>query len=168
MWMPLRASKMNGFILGFHRLVWCPKWTPGFQQFLYANTNHNFPLVKSPSVISDEPSRGTRDCFQPVNVATYARPAQRWRRDPRPFHSPLTRTPNGSLPHQRVGTVAVAVGEAAFYFPNWESAYRAASALPGERWHPAGEFRPHAPATHAAGPGAAAFCGEQPPSLMEP
>src|SRR5436190_23517226 len=28
MWMPLRASKMNGFIFGFHRLVWCPKWTP--------------------------------------------------------------------------------------------------------------------------------------------
>src|SRR5580765_7522123 len=28
MWMPFRASKMNGFILGFHRLVWCPKWTP--------------------------------------------------------------------------------------------------------------------------------------------
>jgi len=25
MWMPLRASKINGFILGFHRLVWCPK-----------------------------------------------------------------------------------------------------------------------------------------------
>src|SRR6185312_11506259 len=26
--MPLRASKMNGFIFGFQRLVWCPKWTP--------------------------------------------------------------------------------------------------------------------------------------------
>src|ERR1017187_3954751 len=26
--MPLRASKMNGFILGFQRFVWCPKWTP--------------------------------------------------------------------------------------------------------------------------------------------
>src|SRR3990172_5505614 len=26
--MPLRASKMKGFIFGFHRLVWCPKWTP--------------------------------------------------------------------------------------------------------------------------------------------
>src|SRR5439155_16231871 len=26
--MPLRASKMNFFILGFQRLVWCPKWTP--------------------------------------------------------------------------------------------------------------------------------------------
>src|SRR5689334_12933051 len=26
--MPLRASKMKGFILGFQRFVWCPKWTP--------------------------------------------------------------------------------------------------------------------------------------------
>src|SRR5919108_5090670 len=26
--MPLRASKMNFFIFGFQRLVWCPKWTP--------------------------------------------------------------------------------------------------------------------------------------------
>src|SRR6266496_3416134 len=26
--MPLRAPKMNGFIFGFQRLVWCPKWTP--------------------------------------------------------------------------------------------------------------------------------------------
>jgi len=28
MWMPLRAVKMYGFIFGFQRLVWCPKWTP--------------------------------------------------------------------------------------------------------------------------------------------
>src|SRR5687768_14357239 len=26
--MAFRFSKMNGFILGFHRLVWWPKWTP--------------------------------------------------------------------------------------------------------------------------------------------
>src|SRR5437588_7144693 len=26
--MPLRAVKMYGRILGFQRLVWCPKWTP--------------------------------------------------------------------------------------------------------------------------------------------
>ena len=26
--MPLRSVKMNRFILGFHRRVWCPKWTP--------------------------------------------------------------------------------------------------------------------------------------------
>ena len=26
--MPLRSVKMKRFILGFQRLVWCPKWTP--------------------------------------------------------------------------------------------------------------------------------------------
>src|SRR5687768_11444243 len=26
--MPLRSPKMNRFIFGFHRRVWCPKWTP--------------------------------------------------------------------------------------------------------------------------------------------
>jgi hypothetical protein len=26
--MPFRSPKMNGFIFGFQRLVWCPKWTP--------------------------------------------------------------------------------------------------------------------------------------------
>src|SRR5947209_2347575 len=25
---PLRSPKMYSFILGFQRLVWCPKWTP--------------------------------------------------------------------------------------------------------------------------------------------
>jgi hypothetical protein len=28
MWIPLRSAKMNGFILGFQRRVWWPKWTP--------------------------------------------------------------------------------------------------------------------------------------------
>ena len=28
MWMPLRSAKMYGFIFGFQRRVWCPKWTP--------------------------------------------------------------------------------------------------------------------------------------------
>jgi len=32
-----------------------------FQQFFYANANHNFPLVKSPPRSACEPSRGTRD-----------------------------------------------------------------------------------------------------------
>ena len=28
MWIPLRSAKMKGFILGFQRRVWWPKWTP--------------------------------------------------------------------------------------------------------------------------------------------
>jgi len=26
--MPFRLPKMNFFIFGFQRFVWCPKWTP--------------------------------------------------------------------------------------------------------------------------------------------
>src|SRR3954453_9879850 len=26
--MPFLSPKMNGFIFGFQRFVWCPKWTP--------------------------------------------------------------------------------------------------------------------------------------------
>src|SRR5579862_909425 len=32
MWIPLRSAKMNRRILGFHRRVWCPKWTPAFRR----------------------------------------------------------------------------------------------------------------------------------------
>ena len=28
MWIPFRSVKMKPLILGFHRRVWCPKWTP--------------------------------------------------------------------------------------------------------------------------------------------
>ena len=28
MWIPLRSAKMYGFIFGFQRRVWWPKWTP--------------------------------------------------------------------------------------------------------------------------------------------
>src|SRR5262249_12485568 len=45
--MPLRASKMNGFILGFQRLVWCPKWTPASNSSLMPMLSTVFPLVRS-------------------------------------------------------------------------------------------------------------------------
>src|SRR2546426_11519435 len=40
--MPLRASKMNFFIFGFQRLVWCPKWTP-------ASSNSLTPMLNTSS-----------------------------------------------------------------------------------------------------------------------
>jgi hypothetical protein len=43
----LRASKMNGFILGFQRFVWCPKWTPDSNNSFTPMLNI-FPLVKNP------------------------------------------------------------------------------------------------------------------------
>jgi hypothetical protein len=45
--MPLRASKMNGFILGFQRFVWCPKWTPESNNSLMPMLNTIFPLVET-------------------------------------------------------------------------------------------------------------------------
>src|SRR5574341_1454916 len=34
--MPLRSPKMNCFIFGFQRRVWCPKWTPASSRSLIA------------------------------------------------------------------------------------------------------------------------------------
>src|SRR5688572_13238551 len=54
MWMPLRASKMKGFILGFHRRVWCPKWTPASNNSLtpivvmFSNSNELTPNLGEP------------------------------------------------------------------------------------------------------------------------
>src|SRR5690349_7548451 len=41
--MPLRAPKMYGFIFGFHRLVWCPKWTPASSRFFIVTSVIRFP-----------------------------------------------------------------------------------------------------------------------------
>src|SRR6476646_9082007 len=34
--MPFRSPKMNGFIFGFQRFVWCPKWTPASRRSFIA------------------------------------------------------------------------------------------------------------------------------------
>jgi hypothetical protein len=39
---------MNGFILGFQRFVWCPKWTPESNNSLMPMLNTMFPLVETP------------------------------------------------------------------------------------------------------------------------
>src|SRR5208282_1522276 len=61
--MPLRASKMNGFILGFHRRVWCPKWTPESNNSLMPILITIFLLLEA-ARFSSPPSRGTRDLFR--------------------------------------------------------------------------------------------------------
>src|ERR1035438_3916610 len=53
--MPLRASKMNGFILGFQRFVWCPKWTPESNNSLMPMLNTIFPLVETPEFFQGIP-----------------------------------------------------------------------------------------------------------------
>src|SRR5262245_26716429 len=59
--MPLRAPKMYGFIFGFQRLVWCPKWTPASSRFFIV-TSVIVPLAKR------------------IPVAETRGPKQRWRR----------------------------------------------------------------------------------------
>src|SRR2546422_827670 len=56
MWMPLRASKMNGFIFGFHRLVWCPKWTPESNNSFTPMLITSFPLVRSSRLRANHPA----------------------------------------------------------------------------------------------------------------
>ena len=40
MWIPLRSAKMKGFILGFQRRVWCPKWTPASSSWRIDDGGH--------------------------------------------------------------------------------------------------------------------------------
>ena len=41
--MPLRSMKMNGFICGFQRRVWCPKWTPASSRSFIVMFGHGVP-----------------------------------------------------------------------------------------------------------------------------
>src|SRR5438093_9992720 len=45
--MPLRAPKMYGFIFGFHRLVWWPKWTPASSRFFMVTSVMRAPCRPS-------------------------------------------------------------------------------------------------------------------------
>jgi hypothetical protein len=54
---------MNGFILGFQRFVWCPKWTPESNNSFTPMLITIFPLVEPrETVCFRAASRGTRDC----------------------------------------------------------------------------------------------------------
>src|SRR5450759_1123446 len=41
--MPLRSVKMYGFIFGFQRRVWCPKWTPASRSAFIETTDMTRP-----------------------------------------------------------------------------------------------------------------------------
>src|SRR5450756_2195976 len=43
--MPLRSEKMYGFIFGFQRRVWCPKWTPASCRAFIVTTAMTLPPV---------------------------------------------------------------------------------------------------------------------------
>src|SRR6476469_8252570 len=43
--MPLRLPKMYGFIFGFQRRVWCPKWTPASSSSFIVTSTKEFSLL---------------------------------------------------------------------------------------------------------------------------
>src|ERR1051325_1152041 len=49
--MPIRSPKMYGFIFGFQRFVWCPKWTPASSRSFNA-----IPFKVPPSLLLTEPT----------------------------------------------------------------------------------------------------------------
>src|ERR1700735_1782930 len=64
--MPLRSWKMYGFILGFHRRVWWPKWTPASSRARMETTD-----MENLSAISGPPSLAVpfRDTSMPAVLA---------------------------------------------------------------------------------------------------
>src|SRR5262252_3120634 len=46
--MPFRSPKMNSFIFGFQRFVWCPKWTPASSRSFNAIPFKVPPLLTAP------------------------------------------------------------------------------------------------------------------------
>src|SRR6185437_14124200 len=65
--MPLRSPNKNFFILGFQRLVWCPKWTPASNNSLIATT----PMPSPPFKLAEHP------CIGRGNRFPYSQAAQR-------------------------------------------------------------------------------------------
>jgi hypothetical protein len=43
--MPFRSPKMNSFIFGFQRFVWCPKWTPASSSSFIVTAGVTFTFV---------------------------------------------------------------------------------------------------------------------------
>src|SRR5438045_1404265 len=62
--MPFRSPKMNGFIFGFHRFVWWPKWTPASSRSFVAIPD-KFP----PSVLALAELEALARACQPVLLA---------------------------------------------------------------------------------------------------
>ena len=58
---PVARVEDEGLHLGIPTLRLMSEMDARFQQFLYADTDHIFPFVRSPAGCGDGPSRGTRD-----------------------------------------------------------------------------------------------------------
>src|SRR4030095_6845971 len=91
--MPLRAPKMYGFILGFQRLVWCPKWTPASSScFMEISLIILFSLVlSSPFLFSvthpiGHRVRDQKGCEISIQAGGFLRPIHNRQRQVRTFN----------------------------------------------------------------------------------
>src|SRR5690349_13303908 len=104
--MPLRSVMMKRFILGFHRRVWCPKWTPLSRSWRMVTTAICFFLSVSASAPAGQ-AHARRRVFSSVQAARwYVGPALTLVRGPtlllgaRGTESPR---PRGSAPARKEG-----------------------------------------------------------------
>src|SRR5262245_4005171 len=58
--MPFRSMKMKRFICGFHRRVWCPKWTPASSRsfIVISATKASCGVLPPPRRLESRPPRG--------------------------------------------------------------------------------------------------------------
>src|SRR5271154_1742507 len=54
--MPLRSWKMYGFILGFHRRVWWPKWTPASSRARMETTDMGYLFCDLRAAVPGRPA----------------------------------------------------------------------------------------------------------------
>src|ERR687884_438374 len=96
--MPLRSPKMNRFIFGFQRLVWCPKWTPASSNCFIVTTATASPPHRFPGPDA-APARATVGCVE----------AERAPRIREVVHSTVRAARPASPPRQREQPVVVAL-----------------------------------------------------------
>src|SRR5262245_41138733 len=83
--MPFRSMKMNFFILGFHRRVWCPKWTP-------ASRSSFMPMSATVFLRSWSSAPSSRRSAPGWGARTFGLGRAKWRRPqgtPRRYELPL-------------------------------------------------------------------------------
>ncbi|GAA4733546.1 hypothetical protein GCM10023216_27380 [Isoptericola chiayiensis] len=66
--MPLRSVKMNRFIFGFQRRVWCPKWTPLSRSWRMVTTAMTGPFAARSGILPVPRASGDRRAGRAVAV----------------------------------------------------------------------------------------------------
>src|SRR6478752_4835323 len=64
MWMLLRSPKMYGFIFGFQRCVWWPKWTPASRSWRIDKSGNAMPCYPFPVEPPQGEQHPLRECHR--------------------------------------------------------------------------------------------------------